>query len=187
MPISCGVPQGSILGPLLFIIYINDMNKALENCLTHHFADDTNLLYAHKDPKILKNVVNKDLARLFQWLCANRLSLNVAKTEFLIFKLPRRPLPERIVLSLNNKKIFESYKMKYLGLILDSRLTFRAHINELSKKLSQSIGMLYKIRNLSSPPILLSLYHAIFSSHMIYGLPVWGNTIDKNFEIIELL
>ena len=91
------------------------MNKALENCLTHHFADDTNLLYAHKDPKILKNVVNKDLARLFQWLCANRLSLNVAKTEFLIFKPPRRPLPERIVLSLNNKKIFESYKLKYLG------------------------------------------------------------------------
>jgi hypothetical protein len=163
------------------------MNKALENCLTHHFADDTNLLYAHKDPKTLKNVVNKDLARLFQWLCANRLSLNVAKTEFLIFKPPRRPLPERIVLSLNNKKIFESFKMKYLGLILDSRLTFRAHINELSKKLSQSIGMLYKIRNLSSPPILLSLYHAIFSSHLIYGLPVWGNTIDKNFERIELL
>ena len=81
--ISCGVPQGSILGPLLFIIYINDMNQAFENCITHHFADDTNLLYAHKDPKILKKVVNKDLFLLFQWLCANRLSLNVSKTEFL--------------------------------------------------------------------------------------------------------
>ena len=77
---KCGVPQGSILGPLLFIIYINDMNKAIKDCITHHFADDTNLLYAHKDPKMIRKIVNKDLALLFQWLCANRLSLNVAKT-----------------------------------------------------------------------------------------------------------
>jgi hypothetical protein len=161
------------------------MNQALENCITHHFADDTNLLYAHKDPKVLKKVVNKDLSLLFQWLCANRLSLIIAKTEFLIFRPPRRTLPERIVLSLNNKKIYESYKMKYLGLILDTRLTFKAHINELSKKLSQSIGMFYKIRQLSSPQILLSLYHALFSSHLTYGLPIWGNTHENNFKIIE--
>ena len=139
--IKCGVPQGSILGPLLFIIYINDMNHALENCITHHFADDTNLLYAHKDQKVLKNVINKDLTLLFQWLCANRLSLNVSKTEFIIFRPPKRALTERVILTLNNKKIHESYKIKYLGLILDTRLNFKAHIHELAKKLSQSIGM----------------------------------------------
>ena len=82
------------------------MNQALENCITHHFADDTNLLYAHKDPKIIKKVVNRDLFLLFQWLCANRLSLNVSKTEFLIFRPPKRSLPERIVLTINNQTIF---------------------------------------------------------------------------------
>ena len=82
------------------------MNKAIIDCLTHNFADDTNLLYAHKDPNVIRKVVNKDLALLFQWLCANRLSLNVAKTEFIIFRPPRKNLPERIVLKLNNTKIF---------------------------------------------------------------------------------
>jgi hypothetical protein len=131
--------------------------------------------------------VNKDLFLLLQWLCANRLSLNVSKTEFLIFRPPRRALPERIVLSINNKKIYESYKLKYLGLILDTRLSFKAHISELSKKLSQTIGMLFKMRSLSSPTILLSLYHALFSSHLTYGLPVWFNTLEKHITSIELL
>ena len=185
--ITCGVPQGSILGPLLFTIYINDMNKAIIDCLTHHFADDTNLLYAHKDPNVIRKVVNKDLALLFQWLCANRLSLNVAKTEFIIFRPPRKNLPERIVLKLNNTKIFESYNIKYLGLLMDTRLNWKAHIHELSKKLSQAIGMLYNIRKSCNQQVLLSLYHAIFNSHMTYGLPIWGNTTKSILNRIVLL
>ena len=81
------------------------MNKTFENCTTHHFADDTNLLYAHNDPNMLKKVVNKDLALLFQWLCANRLSLNVSKTEFIIFRPPKRALPNCVVLTLNNPEL----------------------------------------------------------------------------------
>ncbi len=70
MNISCGVPQGSILGPLLFILYINDMNHAVRSSTIHHFADDTNLLYSNKEPKIITKILNKDLQRLFEWLCA---------------------------------------------------------------------------------------------------------------------
>ena len=109
------------------------MNKAIKDCITHHFADDTNLPYAHKDPKMIRKIVKKDLALLFQWLCANRLSLNVAKTEFIVFRPPRKSLPDRIVLTLNNTKIYESYKIKYLGLLMDTRLNWKAHIHELSK------------------------------------------------------
>ena len=87
--ISCGVPQGSILGPLLFLIYINDMNKAINNSTVYHFANDTNLLYSHKNPNTLKRIMNKDLKSLYEWLCANRLSLNVGKTEFMIFRPPK--------------------------------------------------------------------------------------------------
>ena len=81
--VVCGVPQGSNLGPLLFLIYINDMNKAIKHSSVYHFADDTNLLYSHKNPKTLKNKANQDLKLLYEWLCANRLSLNVGKTEFM--------------------------------------------------------------------------------------------------------
>ena len=101
LPVHCGVPQGSILGPLLFLIYINDMNKALKKCKVFHFADDTNLLYSNPDPKKIKKVINKELKLLYDWLCANRLSLNVAKTEFIIFRPPRVNLEDRIVLKLN--------------------------------------------------------------------------------------
>ena len=138
----------------------------------YHFADDTNLLYSHKNPKTLKKIMNKDLKCLYEWLCANRMSLNVGKTKFMIFRPPRKSLPDRIVLTLNRTKIYESSKIKYLGLILDSRLTWKEHINELTKKLSQSVGMLYKTRDFCPTSILKSLYHSIFTSHASYGLPV---------------
>ena len=123
------------------------MNKALKKCKVFHFADDTNLLYSNPDPKKIKKVMDKELKLLYDWLCANRLSLNVAKTEFIIFRPPRVNLEDRIVLKLNRTKIYESTKIKYLGLILDSRLSWKFHISELSKKLSRSVGMLYKIRD----------------------------------------
>ena len=177
-PVTCGVPQGSILGPLLFLIYINDMNKAIQNSQVYHFADDTNLLFSHKNEKTLKKIANKDLQNLYEWLCANRLSLNVAKTEFMIFRPPHKQLTNRVVLKLNRTKIFESTKIKYLGIILDSRLTWKEHINELSKKLNRSMGMLFKTRDFCPPSILKNLYHSIFNSHVNYGLPVWGYASD---------
>ncbi len=153
LKITCGVPQGSILGPLLFTVYINDMHKAFKKCLVHHFADDTNLLFTDKDPKTIQKTLNKELQELVEWLRANRLSLNVAKTEFIIFRPPRKSLNNRITLKLDQKTIFESTKIKYLGLLLDSRLTWKFHINELCKKLCRSVGMLYKLRHLC--PLIL--------------------------------
>ena len=88
--ITCGVPQGSILGPLLFLIYINDMNTAIKNSTTFHFADDTYLKYSSSCENNLRKKMNEHLSLLFEWLCANRLSLNVAKTEFIIFKTTRK-------------------------------------------------------------------------------------------------
>ena len=187
LEVSCGVPQGSILGPLLFLIYINDMHNALQLCVVHHFADDTNLLYSNKDPKIIKKVMNNELKLLFEWLCANRLSLNVGKTEFIIFRPPKRVLHKRIILSLNRKNIYESPKIKYLGLILDSRLTWSHHINELSKKLNRAVGMLYKIREFCPKIVLRSLYFSIFNSHLNYGIPVWGNADQHYMHKLVLL
>ena len=185
--ISCGVPQGSILGPLLFTIYINDMHQAVKSCTIHHFADDTNLLFSSKYPNEITKILNNELKLLFEWLCANRLSLNVAKTEFIVFRPPKRPLNKRIVLKLNGTNIYESPKIKYLGVILDPRLRWNHHINELTKKLNRTIGMIYKIRSDCSQNVLVSIYYSIFHSHLSYGLSVWGKSNDCYLSKIALL
>ena len=163
------------------------MHNALKHFIVHHFADDTNLLYSHSDPKILKRIMNSELKIIFEWLCANRLSLNVSKTEFIIFRPPSKPLNERIVLRLNQTNIFESTKIKYLGVILDSRLTWKHHITELCKKLSRAVGLLYKMKNFSTKFVLRSLYFSIFHSHLTYGLPVWGNAAEFYLAKIKAL
>ena len=99
------------------------MHKSVNKSTVFHFADDTNLLFSHKNPKELKKTMNKELKLLFEWLCANRLSLNVGKTEFIIFRPPKMSLKDRIVLTLNKSKIYESRKIKYLGLIINDRLS----------------------------------------------------------------
>ena len=140
LPITCGVPQGSILGPLLFLLYINDMHLAMEFSTIYHFADDTNLLYSCKILKVLRKNVNADLKNLYDWLCVNRLSLNSRKFEFLVFRPLRHKTYERFTLKLHHSKLFESQKIKYLGLILDNKLDWKGHIAELTKKLSRAVG-----------------------------------------------
>ena len=186
--ITCGVPQGSILGPLLFLIYINDMYKATKYGTLYHFADDTNLLYSNKNEKLLRKNINIDLSLIFQWLCANRLSVNVDKTEFVVFKPPRKALKERITLKLNGKTIFESKKIRYLGLIMDEKISWRFHVLELRKKLSQITGIIYKLKKLGTPVYTLkSVYFALFQSYLNYGLCVWGQASTEDFKKIETL
>ena len=150
------------------------MHKALPNSQVFHFTDDTNLLFSSKTSKFHK-IINKELRLLFEWLCANRLSLNVAKTEFIIFRPPRKRLDKRIFLKLNGQKLYESPKIKYLGIIIDNRLSWKHHTHELSKKLNRAVGMIYKIRDNCTSSVLRSLYFSLFNSHLSYGLSVWGN------------
>ena len=177
--ITCGVPQGSILGPLLFLLYINDMHNSIKKSTMYHFADDTNLLYSCKTLKELRKVMINDLKLLFAWLCSNRLSLNPTKTEFIVFRPPHSS-KERIVLSLNGIKLYESTKLKYLGIILDNKLSWNAHMNELAKKLSRSIGLIYKVKQFCSKNVLRSLYFSLFHSHLSYGIAVWGGNITAD-------
>ena len=110
------------------------MNTAMQFSTVYHFADDTNLLYFCKCLKVLRKRMNKDLVLLYDWLCANRLSLNATKTEFIVFRPLRHRSIDRVTLKLHHTKLFESSKIKYLGLILDNKLDWKSHISELSKK-----------------------------------------------------
>ena len=188
LPITCGVPQGSILGPLLFIIYINDMHKAVLNSNIHHFADDTNLIYSCKNIKTLRKKMNEDLKCIYTWLCANRLSINVGKTEFILFKPSKCKLEERFTLKFNSITIFESKKLRYLGIILDDKLSWKYHIHELTKKLSRATGIINRLKENSVPTkALLSVYSAIFQSHLNFGLSVWGQAHEVYLQKIRTI
>ena len=113
------------------------MHLCVKSSTIHHFADDTNLLYSWKSLTVLRKSINKDLELLYDWLCANRLSLNTEKTEFILFRLQRYKITERVTLKMHHSKLFESPKTKYLCLILDNKLDWKGHITELSKKIRQ--------------------------------------------------
>ena len=131
------VPQGSVLGPLLFLVYINDLSLSVKNSQVYHFADDTNLLYIHKSIRILCKNVNYDLKGITDWLNANRISLNANKTEFVIFRSSRKKVDSIINIKLNGKRLYPSTHIKYFGVLLDENLSWKPRMNEITKKAKQ--------------------------------------------------
>ena len=141
--ITCGVPQGSILGPLLFLMYINDLSKVSEYCFSLLFADDTNMYHTGKDMKKVCDQVNEDLKNVQEWLNCNKLSLNIRKTHYMIFT-PRNKIIDDIDVKFCNNVIERVYVTKFLGVQIDSQLTWKTHVEYTCKKLSKSIGILSK-------------------------------------------
>ena len=173
--VNIGVPQGSVLGPLLFLVYMNDLHVAIKNSTVHHFADDTNLLNTNQCLKKLNKLLNFDLKSLCNWLKSNRIALNVAKTELIIFRHPNKQINMNwLKLKIDGKKLTPSPYVKYLGVYIDQHLSFRHHINDISTKLRRANGMLSKIRHFVPLNTSRSIYFAIFESHLKYACSVWG-------------
>ena len=138
--ISCGIPQGSVLGPLQFLIYINDLPNISEIFKFHLFADDTNIYYEADNLKKLERIINKELKWLNHWLNVHRLSLNISKTNFVIFYPFNKPMKNYITLKINKMAIGEKKYVKYLGLLIDATLSWDSHIDNLSKKIARPLG-----------------------------------------------
>ena len=133
--ISHGVPQGSVLGPLLFLVYINDLNKAIIHNQVHHFADDTNFLITRKSLKKINIYVNHDLRLLCHWLRANKISLNASKTEIIIFKRKNKQIQKHLNFRVSGQKIEITNSVKYLGIQLNDSLTWKTHLISLKNML----------------------------------------------------
>ena len=182
-----GVPQGSVLGPLLFLVYINDLHSAIKFSSVYHFADDTNLLNISNSLKRMQKQVNIDLKFLYKWLLANKISLNSSKTELIIFHKVGQNLDFNLKIKLNGHKIYPSKSIKYLGIYLDPTLSGAAHSKVLSSKLRRANGLLSKIRHYVPKEELISVYHALFSSQLAYGVQIWGQYQNRHTEVATRL
>jgi hypothetical protein len=173
--ITCGVPQGSILGPLLFLIYINDLGDIFRNFQTILFADDSNLIVNGKSLAELEYQISHDMPQLIAWLRTNRLSLNLKKTHIMIFGKKRAGQENSIKVIVEGTQIDIVTHTKFLGLILDNCLSWKHHLIHLSNKLSKSIGILARARKFLNKDTLKQLYFSFLYPYLTYCNIIWGN------------
>lgn len=184
-PLTVGVPQGSNLGPLLFLIYINDLAKMELHGIPRLFADDTSLSYEEKDAEQIIRQMTEDMEKLQGFFAENLLSLNLSKTKYVIFHSSRLRVPPHSDVIVNSTSIDKVEYFKYLGLNLDATLTWNQHIAELRKCISSTCGLLWRISKFLPQKALITMYHAFVQSKLQYLVSIWGAAAKTRLKPLQ--
>ena len=171
-PIKCGVPQGSILGPLLYLIYVNDIENSCDSNILS-FADDTTMYSSHSDINSLFEMGNTEINNVYAWFCTNKLSLNAGKTKYIIIKPRQRHCDTRIG---NN---CSETSTKFLGILIDVNLSWKQHISYLNSKISKTLFTIKQVKHFLPYDSLKKLYSTLVESHLSYGIMAWGNASES--------
>ena len=184
---NLGIPQGSILGPLLFIIFVNDLPSLSQIFIPTIFADDCTLQLTGSNLDELIITCNSELQNFKQWSDNNRLTINVQKTNSMLVSNIHPVLPDESI-QLNEQLLNNVLETKFLGMVIDKNLKFDQHIGAISAKISKSIGILYRLRGEGVSPFCLRIiYFSIIHPHLLYCLPLFGATYDTHINPLKIL
>ena len=188
--ITCGVPQESLLGPLLFLIYINDISKSVISSKVSLYADDTVLNISHLDYNLAITLLQNDLNSVYNWCDSNKLTINCKKTKYCLYGMRSIVLKARMLninLSLNNQILEQVCSYKYLGLILDEHLTYKKHIKEMNKVISHKLYLMSKIRKYLTEQACIDIFKTMVLSVIEYCDIIYGGTSQGNLSTIDKL